>query len=310
MSVPAYVGCKVDSKTGTSTDYDRRYISLGAGVQSSTLYLLSVEGVTKMGRGLADEEYIENGCLPPVDFACFADTQSEPKGVYVHLEYLVSSFSHIIPIRTPTGGSLRDDIVRSTEPDGPRFASVPFWVTGDDGRPSPGRRQCTRQAKIDVVKKEVRTDLGLRPKQRAVGKFRVEEWIGISLDEATRAKPSRYEWVTSRWPLLYDLPMRRSQCIEWIDSHGYHMPVKSACTFCPYRDHNNWIELRENDPEAFEDACQVDDLIRVNGPLWGTRREQYVHNSMRPLREVIDDPDYEDRNLNLFENECEGMCGV
>jgi hypothetical protein len=38
--------------------------------------------------------------------------------------------------------------------------------------------------------------------------------------------------------------------------------------------------------------------------------EQFVHRSLRPLREIIEDPNYQDRQINLFENECEGMCGV
>jgi hypothetical protein len=48
-----------------------RILSLGAGVQSSALALM-----------------IEQGELPPIDAAIFADVKGEPKKVYEWLEYL------------------------------------------------------------------------------------------------------------------------------------------------------------------------------------------------------------------------------
>jgi 3'-phosphoadenosine 5'-phosphosulfate sulfotransferase (PAPS reductase)/FAD synthetase len=46
-------------------------ISLGAGVQSSTMAIMAAKGD-----------------LPPVDVAIFADTGNEPKAVYTYLNYL------------------------------------------------------------------------------------------------------------------------------------------------------------------------------------------------------------------------------
>ncbi len=48
-----------------------RVLSLGAGVQSTTLALM-----------------IEKGEIPMVDAAIFADTGAEPKAVYDHLDWL------------------------------------------------------------------------------------------------------------------------------------------------------------------------------------------------------------------------------
>jgi hypothetical protein len=48
-----------------------RILNLGAGVQSTTLFLMSHEGV-----------------IPPIDHAIFADTQEEPEAVYDHLAWL------------------------------------------------------------------------------------------------------------------------------------------------------------------------------------------------------------------------------
>ena len=260
-------------------DFDLRYISLGAGVQSTAMYLMAVEGEL----------------TPMPDFAVFADTQSEPKHVYTHLKWLIYTFGHIIPIHTSTEGNLRDRAVRGG------FTPVPFWVERD-GRESLGRRQCTRQFKLEACKQEVRRELGLSRGERAAGKYSVECWVGISVDEATRAKPSRDSWIENRFPLLYDVPMRRGDCLDWMEGRGHPLPGRSACTFCPFQGHREWVAMRDRDPDSFEDACQVDEAI---GP------EQFVHRSLRPLREVIDDPDWDEtRQVNMFEEECEGMCGV
>ena len=64
--------------------------------------------------------------------------------------------------------------------------------------------------------------------------------------------------------------------------------------------------MKANSPDEFEDACAVDDLIRDGGSSKGIRGKQYMHRSMKPLREVVFGSDGPD----LFNIECEGMCGV
>ena len=130
----------------------------------------------------------------------------------------VSIFSRVNDQRNAVLVEKAYAVIRANQPEAPRFASVPFWVMGEDDREAPGRRQCTREYKIDVVKRDVREVLGLKKGQRAQGKYVVEGWVGISLDEASRAKPSRYPWIVNRWPLLYDIPMRRNQCIDSMES--------------------------------------------------------------------------------------------
>ena len=233
--------------------------------------------------------------------------------MYENLERLRADHGGDIPISVATAGDLGEAITRSASHTGGRFAAVPFWVEGADGKEAPGRRQCTREYKIAVVQKAVRTMLGLSPGQRAAGLYRVEEWIGISTDEATRAKPARYSWVTTRWPLLFDEPMSRAACKGWMSARSYPIPGKSACIFCPYRKAIEYARIREQDPGVFEEACRWDDLIRSKGTMKGIRGQQYVLRTLVPLRDL---PPLEalekipSEQLNLFENECEGMCGV
>jgi hypothetical protein len=252
-------------------------LSLGAGVQSSTLYRMAALG--------------ELDKVP--DYAIFADTKQEPHWVYENLDSLEKDHGNAIPIIRATAGDLGEAIVKGVNTTGGRFASVPFWVKRPDGTEAPGGRQCTREYKIDVVKKAVRELLGLKPR-------------------AHRMKPSRYGWVHTRWPLI-ELMMSRQACKWWLEERGYPVPGKSACVFCPYRRLAEYARWREEEPELFDQACRMDDLIRSSGTMKGMRGQQFILRTLVPLREV---PPVSELNgdgphqMDLFGEECEGMCGV
>ena len=65
--------------------------------------------------------------------------------------------------------------------------------------------------------------------------------------------------------------------------------------------------MKLNDPSSFADAVAFDKAIRKS-----TRgdKQQFMHRSCKPLDEV-DFRNLEDMGqLNMFNNECEGMCDV
>jgi hypothetical protein len=69
-----------------------------------------------------------------------------------------------------------------------------------------------------------------------------------------------------------------------------------------------WRELRDNDPDSWVDAVEVDAAIR-DSTTAGVERKVFVHRSMKPLPEV-DLTTLEDRGQINWLSECEGMCGV
>ena len=263
-----------------------RVLSLGAGVQSTTLALMA-----------------KHGEAPMPDFAIFADTGWEPQAVYTHVNWLgtVLPFEiHIIGSR-----SIRTDILKASNPDElTRFASVPFYT--DDG--GMGRRQCTREFKIEPITRHLRRwAYGLRKGERfRPPRAKAEMLIGISTDEAVRMKPAREKWQVNRWPLI-ESNMSRGDCLNWLQKKGYPIPGKSSCIGCPYHDDRLWIEMRDNDPRAWADAITVDKAIRSGGTMRGMTAKQYMHPSCVPLDEVVF---RQDSQLDLFQNECEGICGV
>jgi hypothetical protein len=270
-------------------------ISLGAGVQSTTMALMAAHGEI----------------TPMPDCAIFADTGSEPSHVYRHLQWLMSGVLPF-PVHVVSAGNIADDLKHGFSTIGPqgRFAGAPFFIkvmnpNGNGFRLGMGRRQCTRHYKVDVLSKKQRELLGYAPRKR-IPPGSIEVWIGISLDEAVRARPAREAWQVNRHPLL-EKQITRKDCLVWLDEHGYSKPGKSACTFCPFRNDASWRDMKQNDPKSFEHACQIDELVRHGGHKW--RNPLYVHRSLKPLREVdLTDPN--ENQPDLFNNECEGLCGT
>jgi hypothetical protein len=256
-----------------------RVLSLGAGVQSSTLLLLSLRGA-----------------LPPLDAAIFADTRYEPAAVYDHLAWLEELADVAgVPIHRVSAGDIRADALRSQVPGhasaGQRWASMPYFVDGTDGE-GMIKRQCTREYKLDPIRKKLRQLAGLAPGERAGDRVHVEQWIGISGDELHRLRASREYWITLRYPLVFDLrpAWRRSDCVAWLGREYPDHPVpRSACIACPFHSNAEWRAMRDCDPASWQEAVTFDRAVRKLG---GMRGDVYLHASRRPLNEApIDDVD-------------------
>jgi hypothetical protein len=262
----------------------KRFLSLGAGVQSSTLALM-----------------IAHGELESVDAAIFADTGWEPKKVYEWLGWLEKQLP--FPVYRVQKGNIRDDTMAKKK--GIRVAAIPWHILNPDGVRALGRRQCTAEYKIQPLTRKTRELLGLARRQRAGGGHLCEMFIGISTDEALRMKPSRETWKIHRWPLI-EKGMSRHDCLAWMERKGYPLPPKSSCIGCPFHNDHEW-RLIKADSEAWADALEVDAAIR-NQP--GMRGQQFMHRSCVPLDEVDLSTAEDHGQVDMFNNECEGMCGV
>jgi hypothetical protein len=167
-----------------------------------------------------------------------------------------------------------------------------------------GRRQCTMEYKITPLTKKTRELMGLVPRQRAK-EVLCEMLIGISTDEALRMKPSQEAWKLHRWPLI-EKSMSRNDCLRWMERKGYPLPPKSSCIGCPFHNDDEWRSIRA-DTEAWADALEVDAAIRNQPKIKG---QQFMHRSCVPLAEVDLSTAADHGQVDMFNNECEGMCGV
>tara|TARA_Y100001951_G_scaffold83296_1_gene72157 strand:+ start:270 stop:1016 length:747 start_codon:yes stop_codon:yes gene_type:complete len=247
-----------------------KVISLGAGVQSTTMALLA-----------------HHNEIEPPDYALFADTGWEPSVVYKHLDWLQCYLN--FPVVVVSAGDLKLRLLWDT-----KFAPVPFYTAGG----GMSRRQCTSDYKIRPIQKFC--------KPHSSKDNPVILQIGISIDEWQRMKPSRVKYIKNTWP-LFDLEMSRDDCIIWLKKKGYKIPSKSSCLGCPYHNDELWREIKTQYPDEFEETCQIDEAIRNTE---GYKQEQYMHRSLKPLRDVDFRTMEEMGQLNFFTDECEGMCGV
>jgi hypothetical protein len=103
--------------------------------------------------------------------------------------------------------------------------------------------------------------------------------------------------------------MSRQHCLRWFEAHYPGRKLgKSSCLGCPFHNNAAWRELKMGDHEEWADTMLVDSLIRDGGKNKDSK--QYMHRSLKPIDEV-DFRNLEDKGqLNMFENDCEGMCGV
>lgn len=261
-------------------------ISLGAGVQSSTMAIMAAKGD-----------------LPPVDVAIFADTGNEPKAVYTYLNYL----SNILPfpIFKVRKGNIKDDMLNAKGKS--NFVVAPFFtqnkITGKKGMVM---RQCTNDYKIQPIRTKIRELCNVKKGKHFPKDKYVEQWIGISMDEIGRMKPARDKYILNRHPLI-EAKMSRQDCINYLKKNDILLPEKSACIVCPYHNDSYWHFMKTKRPEEFAEAVDFDKQVRSI-----TRKEDeqiYVHRSCKPLDEVEFDKKETDKQLDMFNNECEGMCG-
>ncbi len=308
-------------------------LNLGAGVQSTTLYLM-----------------IASGELPiPLDCAIFADTGEEPAAVYAHLNWLRTHGGP--PIWTHSKGRrLGDDLMRGENSTGQRFASIPAFIVGtqpeveevlsdqeilalelppdtwsEDLKEKVGRtrRQCSKEYKVEVIEQTIRRELcGLKPGQRVPKKrMRIVQYVGISLDESGRFTrlQKRRTLGTMRAPLI-ERHMTRADCLRWLAERGNvpHVVPRSACTFCPFHDDAEWTAIKAV-PEDWARAVEIDAAMRLPGAIVnrGMDAEMFVHRSCKPLTEITFSPKAPDTQQSLgfwqadeFSRECLGVCGL
>tara|TARA_X000001388_G_scaffold60489_2_gene45873 strand:- start:671 stop:1495 length:825 start_codon:yes stop_codon:yes gene_type:complete len=270
-------------------------LSLGAGVQSSTLAMMFAKGELK----------------PMPDFAVFADTQGEPKAVYQWLDWLETQLPY--PVYRISKGNLAEEAirVRTSKVTGKKYiggSTIPVFLFKNGIRKGFLPRGCTNDFKIKPIRTFLRRHCKIKNKETNV---QIHLMLGISTDEATRMKPSRVEWIKHTFPLI-DNNISRADCLEWFTNNNLNLPPRSACIFCPYHSLSFWKDLKENSPDEFNQALEYEQKIKKAYKETDEFQDDIYDVSIHQYNDLKNVTVRKEKHeqLDLFTGECEGMCGV
>lgn len=239
----------------------KTYLSFGAGVQTTALLVLIVT-----------ERW------PRPDGILFADTGRESAKTYDYL----AKYSG--PYAREHGFEI---IVLGSEWRTKHYAAdLETYCMEHRMLPGTWVRWCTDRYKVKPMLRF----------QRSMGATKaspVESWIGISTDEAHRAKPSNDPREIKRYPLI-ELGLSRADCERIITDAGLPVPPKSGCWFCPFQKQSKWHQLKREQPELFARALAMEHNARGKDgskkylPVFGSLERVAAQDELPGFDEAIE----------------------
>lgn len=223
--------------------------SYGGGTQSAAIAVLILQGK-----------------LPKPDLIAFADTSREVTETWMYLANVVrpallAAGMEVYVLRHEYS---KHDLYKSDK------LLLPAFTT-QSGKKGKLPTYCSNEWKQRVVRRWMR-------EQSVIA---CDLWLGISMDEIERMKPADRKWVNHVYPLIQTVPMRRHECITTVMNYGWPKPPKSRCWMCPNMSPQSWVEMRDNWPEDFAKAVEMDGEIRKRDP------DVFLHASAIPLLEAV-----------------------
>lgn len=136
-----------------------------------------------------------------------------------------------------------------------------FWLSQyKHFLPSPQTRWCTRMLKIRPFEAWIRKDLDQGVK--------ITSYVAIRADETHRdGHMSSHENLTVRLPFR-ESGIDLAGVKELLEASGVGLPAyyrwrsRSGCTFCFFQQKIEWVHLKEEHPDAFEEAKRYEKIAR------------------------------------------------
>lgn len=224
--------------------------SCGGGVQSTAIAAL-----------------ICTGRLPKPDYAIMTDVGHEKQATFEYVR------KHMIPRLADAGVTLHiinsADYVSTSVLDSTGHVRLPAYTKDSNGKVIKFHTHCSGTWKGKVARQWMREQ----------GIERAENWIGISQDEARRARESEVKWVTLRYPLI-ELGITREDCLWIISESGWPRPPRTSCYFCPLQDDASWLRTKQQYPEDWQRCIDEERQIQAAHP------GVYLHRSLVPIDQV------------------------
>ena len=173
-----------------------------------------------------------------------------------------------------------------------------FWLKQYNGfLPSPQTRWCTRQLKLRPFEHWVRPMLD--------DGATVYSYVAIRSDESYReGYASKHENLIVRLPFK-EAGIDKAGVLEILESAGIGLPTyyswrtRSGCTFCFFQQKIEWVRLREQHPEAFEEAKRYEKNAIDDGSPFTWSQGESLDELERPERIEQIRQDHEERLVRM-----------
>lgn len=148
-----------------------------------------------------------------------------------------------------------------------------FWLKQyNDFLPSPQTRWCTRQLKLRPFERWLRPILE--------SGTTIYSYVAIRGDEEYReGYASKHNRLIVKLPFK-DAGIDKAGVLDILDSAGLGLPkyyswrTRSGCTFCFFQQKIEWVRLREEHPESFEEAKAYEkDAVEHGSPFTWSQGE-------------------------------------
>jgi 3'-phosphoadenosine 5'-phosphosulfate sulfotransferase (PAPS reductase)/FAD synthetase len=152
------------------------------------------------------------------------------------------------------------------------------WLTVFGGMlPSNHRRWCTRQLKLE-------------PFERYVGDEPVINYVALRADENRTGYISTKPNIQAVYPFKDD-GLVRADIIRILEESGLGLPpymawgrTRSGCYFCFYQQKIEWVLLREQHPDLFEQAKVYEEQSLLHGEAFNWSQRESLAELERPER--------------------------
>jgi hypothetical protein len=226
--------------------------SCGGGTQSAGMAALFVKGI-----------------LPRPDFAVIADTGREKRTTWEYLDRVLRPELKKIGLEIHKVGAAEYATVDLLGLNGDVL--MPMFTT-QSGVIAKLQNFCSYEWKKRVVQRWAKQTMGFE---------QVDNWMGISADETRRVRQSSQRWWQLKYPLVFDVRMTKRELILLVESMGWPAPSGSYCWMCPQMSDKEWKNQRDNEPDEFQQAIELERELRIKDPF------VYLHKSAMPLDEVV-----------------------
>ena len=231
----------------------------------------------------------------------FTDTGHELPEVYQFLDKLESSLNiNIARLKPEIGEYVEKRNEVHGEDSSKQTTSFKYWHKQNNYfLPSINARWCTINMKIKPFEKWIADSVNAGAK--------VTSYVAIRADENREGYKPTNENIKVRFPFAED-GIDKQGVINLLEKSGVGLPdyykwrSRSGCTFCFYQQKIEWVRLKENHPDKYDEAKSYEKLAQDHDSPFTWSMSESLADMEKPERVKKIKEDYEIRKVKWKAN--------